>query len=62
VDDANPLCVKKNSLGQCRFAGIDVCADSDVAYPLEIRDHYFPSQSESGALPLHCRIKAVTAV
>jgi hypothetical protein len=39
-----------------------VCADSDVSYPLEIRDHYFPSQSERGPLLLHCGIRAVTAV
>jgi hypothetical protein len=33
VDDAYPLCVEKNSLGQSSFTGIDVCADPDVSYP-----------------------------
>ena len=34
VDDADALRVEKNSLGQCRFTGIDMRADPDVSYPL----------------------------
>ena len=40
VDDADPLRIKENALGQCRFTGIDVCADSDVSYPFQIADQY----------------------
>ena len=42
VDDADALRVEKNSLGQCCFTRIDVCADSDVSYPFQIADHYNP--------------------
>ncbi len=45
VDDADPLRVEKNSLGQCRFTRIDVRADSDVSYPLQIADHGNPHNS-----------------
>ena len=42
VDHADPLRVKENSLGQRRLARIDVRANSDVSYPLEITDHSIP--------------------
>jgi len=40
VDDADPLRIVKNPLGQCRFTRVDVRADSDISNLREIGDHF----------------------
>ena len=60
VDDADSLRVEKNALGQCRLAGIDVRADSDVSYPLQIADHYNSLRIET-ALPLSSSGRALVS-
>ena len=47
MDNPDTLRVIKNPLGQSRFAGIDVRADSDVSYFLKIADHYKSSPSQT---------------
>src|SRR5215831_14041015 len=42
MDDSNTLRIEENSLGECRFTRIDMRADSDVPYPLQIADHCSP--------------------
>src|SRR6185436_13708982 len=39
VDDADTFRIEKNSLGQCRFTGIDMRADPDISYLPQIADH-----------------------
>jgi hypothetical protein len=40
MDGVNSLCVKKNPFAQRGFTGIDMRADSDVAYVLIVELHF----------------------